>query len=260
MTGSATLTLNAVSAGAETAPRLKNVSVKFRQNELTALIGPNGAGKTTLLQCALGLMAPSAGTVTLNGQPLSELSPIERARIVSYLPQMRPLAWPLKVHDVVALGRYAYGASSGQLSASDQRAIEMAIKSCGLDDFAQRRTDTLSGGELARVHCARAFAGQTPLLIADEPVAALDPHHQFKIMAFIKDYVAKGSGAVVVLHELSLAARFADRLIWMKDGTIIADGPPHETLTAARIRDVFDVGAEVVNDDDGISRIAMTGV
>ncbi|GJL95414.1 MAG: ABC transporter [Hyphococcus sp.] len=260
MTRTATINLDKVSVGESATPRLSNVTVTFQQNELTAIIGPNGAGKSTLLKCALGLTEPDAGAISINNKALTSLSPIERARIVSYLPQMRALAWPLKVRDVVALGRFAYGGALGRLKAEDAAAVDQAIISCGLERLRDRNTDTLSGGELARVHCARAFAAQTPLLIADEPVASLDPHHQFKIMAFIKDYVTKGGGAVVVLHDLSLAASFADRLIWMKDGKINADGSPDETMTRERIQDVFDVSAEVSKRDDGALQVTMTGV
>jgi iron complex transport system ATP-binding protein len=237
---------------------LHNASASFRPGELIALIGPNGAGKTTMLKCALALVAPSAGTVTLNGMAIADFSPIERARLVSYLPQSRPLAWPVRVRDVVALGRYAYGASTTKLKGEDATAVTEVMRDCDLNHLAERRTDTLSGGELARVHCARAFAAKAPLLIADEPVASLDPSHQFQIMALIRAYVDNGGGAVVVLHDIALAARFADRLIWMKDGEINANGAPDETLTAARMKQIFAVSAMVAKDQNGWS-LTVTG-
>ncbi len=237
---------------------LHNASTSFRPGELIALVGPNGAGKTTLLKCALALMPPSAGTVTLNGRTIADFSPIERARLVSYLPQSRPLAWPVRVRDVVALGRYAYGASTTKLKGEDAIAVTEAMRDCDLNHLADRRTDTLSGGELARVHCARAFAAKAPLLIADEPVASLDPSHQFQIMALIRAYVDNGDGAVVVLHDIALAARFADRLIWMKDGEILANGAPEETLTVAQMKQIFAVDAVVAKDQNGWS-LTVTG-
>ena len=161
------------------------------------------------------------------------------------MPQQRPLAWPNTVRDVVSLGRYAYGAAPGRLSAKDAAAVDAAIARCDLTGLAHRQTDTLSGGELARVHCARAFAAEAPLLIADEPVAALDPRHQFRIMDIIADFVAAGGGALVVLHDITLAARYASRMIWMKQGRIVADGAPEETLTAARMAEVYGVQARV---------------
>jgi len=133
----------------------------------------------------------------------------------------------------------------GRLKGLDAEAVDRALQACGLLELAGRRTDTLSGGELARVHCARAFAAEAPLLIADEPIAALDPRQQFRILDLIRTYVDQGGGALVVLHDIQLAARYASRMVWMKDGRIEADGPPSETLTAERMRDIYGVAARV---------------
>jgi len=224
---------------------LDHASFMLKPGEFVTVLGPNGAGKTSLLRASLGLEKTIAGEVTLGGDPISDLSPQARARRVSYLPQVRPLAWPNTVRDVVSLGRFSYGAGLGKLSPEDDQAVSEALVACELNNLAGRRTDTLSGGELARVHCARAFAATTPLLIADEPISALDPKHQFRILNLIKAYVDAGGGALVVLHDLSLAARYATRMIWMKDGQIVADGPPSETLTAERIEEIYGVKARI---------------
>lgn len=226
---------------------LDQASFTLKPGELITLLGPNGAGKTSLIRASLGLEMPVSGTATLGDEALFDLSPQSRARQVSYLPQSRPLAWPNPVRDVVALGRFSYGAALGRLSQEDAAAVQNALASCDLLHLADRRTDTLSGGELARVHCARAFAAQTPLLIADEPIAALDPKHQFKILDLIQSYVSQGGGALVVLHDLGLAARYATRMIWMKGGRIIADGPTSETLSEARIEEIYGVKARIEN-------------
>ena len=219
--------------------------LRLAPGELVALLGPNGAGKTSLLRTALGLERRTGGMASLDGTDTARLSPMQRARLVAYLPQQRLLAWPSMVRDVVALGRYAYGAAPGRLSAADAAAVDAAIAQCDLAALAERDTDTLSGGELARVHCARAFASETPLLIADEPVAALDPRHQFRVMDIVRQCVAKGGGALVVLHDIALAARYASRMVWMQEGRIIADGPPEETLTEQRLAEVYGVRARV---------------
>ena len=228
---------------------ISGVDIQLRPGELVALLGPNGAGKTTLLRTALGFIKPDTGEVSLGGDDVQKLSPIERARRVAYLPQTRPLAWPNIVRDVVALGRFSHGANLGRLGKQDAAAVDAAFASCDISHLDQRKMDTLSGGELARVHCARAFAAQAPLLIADEPVAALDPRHQYRVMKLIREYVHQAEGpqrgALVVLHDINLAARHADRLIWMKEGKIIADGTPSETLTADRLADVYGVRAQV---------------
>lgn len=220
-------------------------SFSLRSGELVALLGPNGAGKTTLLRATLGLGRLSVGSATLDGTATARLLSVERARRVGYLPQVRPLAWPNIVRDVVALGRFAHGVALGRLRAEDAEAVARAMAACDLTDLAHRRTDTLSGGELARVHCARAFAAEAPLLVADEPTAALDLRHQFQVMDLLRHFVDGGGGVLVVLHDVGLAVRFADRLIWMKGGAILADGPPKETLTADRIRTVYGMRARV---------------
>lgn len=228
---------------------LKAASFSLSPGEFAVLLGPNGAGKTSLIRSALGLVKPTSGQATLAGKDTTRLSPIERARGLAYLPQIRQLAWPNIVRDVVALGRFSHGAALGRLQGADAAAVDHAIQACDLERLADRQADTLSGGELARMHCARAFASEAPLLVADEPIAALDPRHQFRILDLIADYVARGGGALVVLHDIALAARYASRLIWMKDGEIVADGAPELTLTSERLETVYGVRATV----DGVS-------
>ena len=224
---------------------LNAASMRLRKGELVVLLGPNGAGKTMLLRAVLGLIKVDAGSATLGGDDVRKLSPGQRAQRVAYLPQTRSLAWPNTVRDVVALGRFSHGAALGNLKGLDADAVDKAIVACDITHLANRKADTLSGGELARMHCARAFAAQAPLLIADEPIAALDPRHQFRVMDLISDYVADGGGALVVLHDVGLAARYASRLIWMKEGEIVADGTPSDTLSPERLRDIYSVRAQV---------------
>lgn len=233
---------------------VERASFTFKTGELVALLGPNGAGKTSLIRGALGLERPSSGASALNGKSIETLTPSQRARRIAYLPQIRPLAWPSQVRDIVALGRFSHGAALGKLSKTDNDAVTRAITACDLTELEHRRADTLSGGELARVHCARAFAAECPLLIADEPTAALDPRHQFRILDLIKSYVNARGGALLVLHDIELAARYATRLIWMKDGKILADGSVTETLTPERLAEIYGVSAQI----DG-TRVIMDG-
>ena len=174
-----------------------------------------------------------------------------RARRVAYLPQIRPLAWPSPVRDVVALGRYAWGAAPGRLSPADAEAVDAAIEACDLAALAGRATDSLSGGELARVHLARAFAANSNLLLADEPVAALDPRHQLLVAERLRRFVDAGGGALVVLHDVALAARLADRLVFLRDGRIASDGPP-TSVSAELLAEVYGVRAHVTHDPRGI--------
>lgn len=232
-----------------------NASLSVVPGELVALIGPNGAGKSSLVKALIGLEMPVSGTVVLDDTDFSVIKPLERARALAYLPQSRPLAWPLLVRDIVALGRFAYGSAPHNLSAQDKAAVDEALQSVDALPLAARRSDSLSGGEMARVHLARCFAAQTPLLIADEPLAALDPLHQWQVMGLLKAYVARGNGALVVIHDLSLAYRFADRLVWMQNGRIVADGPPRDTMTPARLTEIYGVEAHIGPDGPVISGI-----
>lgn len=224
---------------------LRGASLRVMSRELVVLLGPNGAGKTMLLRAVLGLVNRRRGSVRLDGDDPALLSAAERARRLSYLPQSRPLAWPLRVRDMVALGRFAHGASPERLGNEDAAAVERALVACDLQRLADRPCDTLSGGELCRAHMARAMAGEASILLADEPTEALDPLHQHQVLSLIRAYADAGNGALVVLHEAALAARFADRLAWMRDGRIVADGPPDQTLTPERMAEVYDVRATV---------------
>ena len=224
---------------------LRDVSLRATPGEMVVVLGPNGAGKTVLLRAVLGLVKRDGGSVTAGGDDPARLPAAERARRIAYLPQSRPLAWPVRVRDVVALGRYAHGASPGRLGGEDAAAVERTLSACDLDDLADRRCDTLSGGELSRVHLARAMATETPVLLVDEPTEALDPLHQYQVMRLIRAYTEAGNCALVVLHEAALAARFADRLAWISGGRIVADGPPKETLTPERMAEVYGVRAAV---------------
>lgn len=219
-------------------PMLSDAHLTLRRDEVTMLIGPNGAGKTTLIRLLLGLLSPDSGTVQWAGE-----APL--AQTAAYLPQSRPLIWPQPVRDVVALGRFAFGALPSRLSEADAAAVERAMGYADVAHLAERAADTLSGGEAARVHLARALAAETPYLIADEPAAALDLRHQHAVMALFRDLAAQGRGVLAVVHDLGLAAAYADRLIWMDQGRIIADGSPADTLTAERLAAVFGVTARV---------------
>lgn len=219
---------------------LQPTTLAVEPGALTVLLGPNGAGKTTLLRVLLGLLPATTGSAGLAG-----VSAAERARRVAYLPQARPLAWPMAVRDVVALGRFAHGGTLGRLSLQDAAATERALAACDLVHLADRAADTLSGGELARVHLARALAAEAAMVVADEPVASLDPRAQHRVMGLLQRHVSGGGGALVVLHDLDLAARYADRLLWIGGGRVVADGSVAETLTTERIAQVYGVRARI---------------
>lgn len=227
----------------EDAEILNGVSALLAPGSLIGLIGPNGAGKSTLMRALAGLIPTSAGTVQVDGNLLSTYTKQALAKKISYLPQGHVVHWPLELHRLVALGRLPHLGPFSKLTAEDERAVQLALEKTDLVKFAQRTVTTLSGGEQARAMLARTLAADTPVLLADEPVAALDPYHQLQVMDLLRDIVSAGRLVVVVLHDLGLAARYCDRLILMNKGLIVADGSPDEVLTDEYMSNVYNIQA-----------------
>jgi iron complex transport system ATP-binding protein len=230
-------------------------SFELRAGELLALVGPNGAGKTTLLRALAGLL-PAAGEIELNGRRLETVAPRERARAIAYLPQGHVFHWPMNVASVVALGRHPHADPFSSPSPADRAAIQRALAATATEEFAQRPVTTLSGGERARVALARALATEAPVLLADEPTASLDPRHQLVVMQLLRSATREGGAVVAILHDLMLAARFADRVMVMDAARIVADGPAGDALSPRRIAQVFGVDAITVDTGEGFVPIA----
>ena len=241
----AELAVQSLSVEVDGARPVDDVSMSVRGGELVAIIGENGGGKSSLMRAMAGYIAPSSGQVMVDGRNVSTMSSRERARTISWLPQEMPLAWPVKVRDAVAIGRFAHGGLPGLLSEVDWQAVERVLIECDLPTLADRSTAHLSGGEIARVHLARTIVGEAPVLLADEPVAALDPRHRLAVMALFRGLADRGTAVAMVLHDLTLAARFADRIVGMKAGRVVVDGSPAEVVTRERIAELFGVEADV---------------
>lgn len=222
---------------------LDHIDLTLEAGELVALVGPNGSGKTTALRALLGLIPLASGSATIGGADVRSLDPIARARQVAYLPQSRPMAWPISVLDAVALGRFAYGGASHRLKRQDQAAVDQAMAVCDLEGLKDRAVTDLSGGELARVHMARALAANAPALLADEPTAALDPLHQWQVMQVLAQQAKGGGGVMVVVHDLALAAAVCSRIVLIKDGKVLANGSPEQVLTPDNIGAAYGVQA-----------------
>ena len=219
-----------------------SVSVTVEKGSFTGLIGPNGAGKSTFLRACLGLV-PTSGKVHLDGIDLTNLRAAERARHLAYLPQERETAWAMSVEAVVALGRLPHHARFTATSEHDRAAIEAALTRMDLSAFRQRAVTSLSGGERARVLIARALAQETPVLLADEPLAGLDPQHQIALMRIFRELAAEGRIVIASMHDLTLAARWCDRLLLLQGGRAHAQGRPEDVLTARTLEEVYTVEA-----------------
>ena len=222
---------------------LRGVDALCPAGTVTAVIGPNGAGKSTLLRAIVGLL-PASGSIAFGGADLGPMSRRARARLVAYLPQGHEVHWPLPARDIVALGRMPHGGQDpDRLSPADVERVEAAMAETEILHLADRPVSALSGGERARVALARVFAADAPVLLADEPVAALDPRHQLDVAGALRRRAEAGVVVVVVTHDLGLAARIADRVLVLRDGRVAAAGPSDVALAPAILSDVFGVTA-----------------
>jgi iron complex transport system ATP-binding protein len=231
------------------------INLKVHGHERIALVGPNGAGKSTLLRRMAGLMGGD-GRITLNSTQLDHLTKGQRARAISFLPQQRQIAWPIPVRDLVALGRMPHGADPSHVRGDDQAAVMRALARLDLEDWAERPATALSQGEQARVLLARVLATEAPLLLADEPIAALDPRHQLETLGVLAEEADAGRSVIAVLHDLALASQWASRVILLVDGHVLADGPAAVALTPAHVLSAFGV---VMRGENGCYGFVLPG-
>ena len=227
---------------------LDQVGLTVHSGEVLGLIGPNGAGKTTLMRLLAGLQRADTGTVLWQGRDVFDLPRRQRARAIGYLPQSAPLHWELTVRTLVELGRLPWR-KAWQQDKRGSEAVDYALQAAELEKLAERRVSTLSGGERMRVMLARLLASEPSLLLADEPVAALDLAHQVQVMELLRQQAASGRGVIAVLHDLGLASRFCDRLLLLDRGRVAASGSPAEVLDPDLLTRCYGVTVRCIEKD-----------
>ena len=240
-------------------PVLKELSFNVGDGELLAILGPNGSGKSTLVKLIVGILDPEGGVVSINGRDLASMSRRESAQLIGYVAQDSSVPFPLTAFELVLQGRFAQGRLIGFESERDVRESEWAMEVTETSDFAARSLDELSGGERQRVMLARALAVRPKLLVLDEPVANLDISHQVKMLDLVRRLtIETGVTAIVVTHEVNLAADFATSALLLKSGETIAFGAPKDVMSEELLRSVFETDLMVdLNPASGAPRVTL---
>jgi iron complex transport system ATP-binding protein len=236
-------------------PALRGVSCRVEERRLIAAVGPNGSGKTTLVRALSGLLPLEGGTVTVGGRSAAAWPRDEFARVVGVLPQREEILFPLRVAETVMLGRYAHLGPIAAAGDADRAAVSAALERCDVAELSERTVDSLSGGEWQRVRLARALAQAPQALILDEPTASLDVRHEMELFELFRRLTDGGLATLVITHHLNLAARFADHILLLCGGELVAEGSPREVLTRATLGRVFEWPVAVTRWGDGYPQI-----
>lgn len=242
--------INRVSLMLRGRPVLHDLSATLQPGRVTVILGANGAGKSTLLSCLAGLRLPDRGTVLLGEQPVPGMDPRVRGRQIGLMPQRAEIHWDVDVETLVGLGRMPHRGRWG-LTEGDRAAISSAMAATDVTALRQRKALRLSGGEQGRVLLARVLAGEPRWLLADEPLASLDPAHQLDVLDRLRDAARGGAGVVVVLHDLTHAARVADEALVLKQGHLLAAGPAANVLTPEVLAQAYGVEVHLARTADG---------
>jgi iron complex transport system ATP-binding protein len=234
---------------------LEAVSCQIRPSELVAVVGPNGSGKTTLVRALVGLLPLDQGSVLVDGRPVDEWPRRSLAQTIGVVGQQEEAVFPLKVAETVMLGRYARLGPLGAPGPADRAAVRTALDRCDIVGLADRSADSLSGGEWKRVRIARALAQEPRALVLDEPTASLDVRHEMELFELVRQLVDSGLASLVITHHLNLAARFADRIVLLDRGIVVAEGTPAEVLSRETLSRVFEWPVTITTWLDGSPQV-----
>ena len=229
-------------------PIIPQIDAAIPEGEFTVIVGPNGCGKSTLLRAFARMLKPEAGEILLDRDPIGSYKPKEVARRLSLLPQSPVAPEGIIVEDLVGRGRYPHQGVLRQWSKQDQEAVDDAMRRARVTELADRFVHELSGGQRQRVWVALVLAQQSPIVLLDEPTTYLDITHQVEVLNLARDMQREGLTVVAVLHELTLAFRYATNLIMMKEGKIVAEGPVEEIVTAELIEQVYGLPCQIIHD------------
>ena len=246
--GTADLATERLELGYDGVAVVRSLDVRLPPGRVTAIVGPNGCGKSTLLAGLARVHAPEGGVVLLDGRDMAAMRPRDVARRIGLLPQQAEAPDGLTVRDLVRYGRHPHQGLLRQWSPEDAAAVQRALVAADLLDLADRPLDTLSGGQRQRAWIAIVVAQETAVVLLDEPTSALDLGHQLEVLDLVRQLAAQGRTVVLVLHDLSTACRHADHLVAMRDGRVVAEGPPGDVVTTELVRDLYEVEAVVLRD------------
>ena len=239
-------------------PVLSEVSAEFAAGRFSVILGPNGAGKSTLLACLAGLSRPDRGSALIDDEPIADMPAKTRAKAIGLLPQGAETHWAMQAQALVALGRYPHRNGLGP-SDADHQAIISAMSATGTTEFATRPVTELSGGERARVLVARVLAGEPAWILADEPLANLDPGYQLDMLSLLRAQADTGTGVIAVLHDLHHAVRFADHVVLLHEGKVFAQGNVQSVITAANLSAVYGIDVNLFKDEEGTTQLVIKG-
>ena len=229
---------------------LEGISLDVEKGEIVSLVGPNGAGKSTLIKCIDRILKPQKGTVLIDGKEASNMSSKDFSKMMGYVPQSTQEIFPYTVFDIVLMGRRPH--IGWRVTRRDVRIVAKTLKFMGIDDFAERYFDELSGGEKQKIAMARAIVQEPEVLLLDEPTSNLDIRHQLEVMKIVQLFVQRGKiSAIMAMHDLNLASRFSDKIVMLKDKGIFEVGDPESVLTPENIERVYGVRADVIKDREG---------